>query len=69
MCIPPMELMSQNKCMNPPTAYKANSQLEGLVQEGDSTKDNRMGNATTFPGWGLGDLGGHAFGGQPRTKQ
>lgn len=66
--------MSQNKRINPPTAYKANTQLEGFVWEGGSTKDNRVGNGTSFP-WGvgggelLGNPGGHAFRSQPRTKQ
>ena len=54
MCIPPMALMSQNKRINPPTAYKANTQLEGFVWEGGSTKDNRVGNGTSFPGVGGG---------------
>lgn len=52
MCIPPMVLMSQNKCINPTTAYKANTQLEGFVWEGGSAKDNRMVNGTSFPWMG-----------------
>lgn len=55
MCIPPMALMSQNKRINSPSAYKANTQLEGFVWEGGSTKDNRTVNGTSFPwvggGW------------------
>lgn len=53
MCIPPMALMSQNKRINPPTACKANTQLEGFVWEGGSTKDNRAVNGTSVP-WGVG---------------
>lgn len=49
-----MTLLSQNKRINPTTAYKANAQLEGFVGEGGSTKDNRRVNGTSFPwmgGW------------------
>lgn len=53
MCIPPMALMSQNKRINPPTAHKANTQLEGFVWEGGSTRDNSVINGTSFP-WGAG---------------
>lgn len=65
-----MTLLSQNKRINPTTAYKANAQLEGFVGEGGSTKDNRRVNGTSFP-WmgGLGNLGGPAFWHQPGLKQ
>lgn len=36
-----MVLMSQNKRINPRTAYKANTRPEGLVWEGGRTKDDR----------------------------
>lgn len=54
MCIPPVALMSQTKRINPTSAYKASTQLEGFVWEGGSAKDNRTVNGTSFPwmgGW------------------
>lgn len=57
MCIPPMALMSQNKRINPPTAYKANTQLEDFVWEEGSTKDDGGVNGTSFS-WGGGGGGG-----------
>lgn len=72
MCIPPMALMSQNKRINPPTAHKANTQLEGFVWEGGSTRDNSVINGTSFP-WGAGGLpgnpGGQAGRSQPGMKR
>ena len=54
MCILPMALMSQNKRINPTTAYKANMQLEGFAWEGGTTKDTGTVNGASFPwmwGW------------------
>ena len=52
MCILPMALMSQNKRINPTTAYKANMQLEGFAWEGGTTKDTGTVNGASFPWMG-----------------
>lgn len=37
---PTLALTSQNKRIHPPTAFEANTQLEGCLWEGGSTKDS-----------------------------